>query len=100
MAQVVAIHNGVNEQAWRHVLAWESLHDCDCPGGPKLLRFQGRPKDYSPKARLLNLLVRRGRSGSCTATRGGAPAPRGGGGGAARPCAATRKGCGLLCILL
>lgn len=55
MPAVVAIHNAVNERAWAHVLAWEALHACEC-AEPKLTRFRGRPKDYSPKARLLNLL--------------------------------------------
>lgn len=57
MPAVVAIHNAVNERAWAHVLAWEAMRACECPE-PKLLRFKGRPTDYSPKARLLNLLVR------------------------------------------
>jgi cytochrome c heme-lyase len=57
MSTVVAIHNAVNERAWQHILAWERLHACDCPD-PKLLRFRGRPSEFSPKARLLNLLVR------------------------------------------
>lgn len=57
MSTVVAIHNAVNERAWAHVLMWEALHACDCPE-PKLLRFQGRPSEYSPKAKLLNLMVR------------------------------------------
>ncbi|OUS45369.1 Holocytochrome c synthase/heme-lyase [Ostreococcus tauri] len=39
MARVVAIHNAVNERAWAH-----------------LLKFRGRPRDFSPKARLLNFL--------------------------------------------
>jgi cytochrome c heme-lyase len=53
MGNVVRIHNVVNEQAWRHVLHWEQLHarDCNCP---KLKRFEGRPKDYSPRALMLN----------------------------------------------
>lgn len=51
---VVSIHNAVNERAWREVLAWEALHDRDVP--PRLVRFTGRPQDFSPKARLLNLL--------------------------------------------
>ncbi|KAI8476202.1 MAG: cytochrome c/c1 heme-lyase [Monoraphidium minutum] len=55
MPAVVAIHNAVNERAWAHVQSWEALHACDCPES-KLLRFRGRPADYSPKARLLNLL--------------------------------------------
>jgi cytochrome c heme-lyase len=77
---VVAIHNTVNERAWREVLAWEALHHrwngemacvwrcvmshslcsrvcarSSCPQ-PRLVRFVGRPQDFSPKARLLNLL--------------------------------------------
>ena len=51
---VVAIHNTVNERAWREVLAWEALHEGSAP--PRLVRFVGRPQDFSPKARLLNLL--------------------------------------------
>ncbi len=58
MQAVVGIHNTVNERAWREVLAWESLHaPAEC-GMPRLRRFVGRPRDYSPRARLLNLLVR------------------------------------------
>lgn len=53
MNNVVRIHNIVNEQAWRHVMHWEQLHTqhCNCP---KLKRFEGRPKDFSPRARMLN----------------------------------------------
>lgn len=57
MHTVVSIHNTVNEQVWQHILAWEMLHACDC-AQPKLKKFQGRPNEYSPKARLLNFLVR------------------------------------------
>ena len=55
MTNVIAIHNAVNERCWAEVLRWESLHvkECDCP---KLLKFRGRPRDYSPKARFLNFL--------------------------------------------
>lgn len=56
MNKVVAIHNTVNERAWQHILAWEALHACDCTT-PKLKRFQGKPNEFSPKARFLNLLV-------------------------------------------
>lgn len=56
MKSVVAIHNAVNERCWHEVSQWESRHAAECPCGPKLKRFQGKPKDYSPKARLLNLL--------------------------------------------
>lgn len=56
MRSVVAIHNSVNERAWREVVAWERLHCDTCPQGPRLKRFMGRPSDLSPKARLLNFL--------------------------------------------
>lgn len=55
MQSVVAIHNGVNERAWSEVLQWEKMHVTRC-GGPRLKKFAGRPQDYSPKARLLNIL--------------------------------------------
>lgn len=56
MPNVVKIHNAVNERVWREISHWESsLHpSCSCP---KLKTFQGRPRDFSPKARLLNFLV-------------------------------------------
>ncbi|RMZ55245.1 hypothetical protein APUTEX25_005523 [Auxenochlorella protothecoides] len=53
MTAVVAIHNAVNERAWREVRAWEAAAGCPAP---TLLRFRGRPADVSPKARLLNAL--------------------------------------------
>ncbi|GHP03292.1 hypothetical protein PPROV_000204700 [Pycnococcus provasolii] len=56
MKSVVAIHNAVNERCWHEVSWWEARHESTCPSGATLRRFQGRPKDYSPKARLLNLL--------------------------------------------
>ena len=55
MRSVLAIHNAVNEQTWKEVLKWEDLHRDEC-GQPRLVRFQGRPTDYSPKARLRSLL--------------------------------------------
>lgn len=57
MHTVVGIHNGVNERAWQEVMTWERLHACDCAAGPRLKRFQGKPNELSPKARLLNMLV-------------------------------------------
>jgi cytochrome c heme-lyase len=53
MRATVAIHNTVNEQAWREVMKWESLHACEeC----SLLTFKGRPKDLSVKAKMWNFL--------------------------------------------
>ena len=39
-------------QTWREVRRWESLRREECPPGPKLLRFRGRPDELSPLARL------------------------------------------------
>ncbi|KAK6098484.1 Cytochrome c1 heme lyase [Batrachochytrium dendrobatidis] len=55
MKVIVPIHNAVNERCWKQILEWESLHSSTC-SQPKLLKFQGRPKDYSPKARFRQLL--------------------------------------------
>ncbi|ORY48313.1 cytochrome c and c1 heme-lyase [Rhizoclosmatium globosum] len=55
MGVVVPIHNAVNEQCWRKILEWEGMHKTAC-GQPKLLKFIGKPRDYTPKARILNLL--------------------------------------------
>ncbi|KAI8366693.1 cytochrome c/c1 heme-lyase [Radiomyces spectabilis] len=54
MPVVVPIHNAVNEQAWQKILEWESMHQTEC-NQPKLLKFQGRPKDITPKARFRSL---------------------------------------------
>ncbi|KAJ3065536.1 hypothetical protein HDU98_011116 [Podochytrium sp. JEL0797] len=55
MHSVVPIHNVVNEEAWRKIMEWEGMHKTSC-AQPKLLKFIGRPRDYTPKARLLNLV--------------------------------------------
>ena len=55
MDVVVAIHNTVNERVWEHILQWEKLHEDVCCR-PTLSKFEGRPKDFSPRARLLNWL--------------------------------------------
>lgn len=49
---VLKIHNLVNEKGWTQIKEWESLSGNP---SPKLLKFQGRPKDISPKAFFLNL---------------------------------------------
>ncbi len=59
MHAVVNIHNSVNERAWREVMVWEQLHAGEC-AAPRLKKFQGKPSEFSPKARLLNALVRQG----------------------------------------
>jgi len=48
MVAVVQIHNAVNERSWEQVKRWEKeTHNCE---DPQLLKFEGRPKDMSPKA--------------------------------------------------
>jgi cytochrome c heme-lyase len=54
---VVSIHNTVNEQVWREILRWESMHaECARPQLRKFGRVFGRPEDLSPKARVLQWL--------------------------------------------
>lgn len=47
---MVEIHNFLNERAWDEVMRWEKR----LPGGDQaqLARFQGRPGEISPKARM------------------------------------------------
>eukprot|EP00298_Acanthocystis_sp_HF-20_P003525 c13871_g2_i1.p1 GENE.c13871_g2_i1~~c13871_g2_i1.p1 ORF type:complete len:238 (+),score=91.98 c13871_g2_i1:23-736(+) len=54
MHAVVAIHNTVNEKTWQHIQEWESLHSDECKS-VKLIKFLGRPKDFSPRARFYSL---------------------------------------------
>jgi len=59
MKAVVAIHNTVNERCWQHILEWESKRVAlpqEVPIEPQLIRFEGRPNDLSPKARMLGLI--------------------------------------------
>mmetsp|Transcript_8781 Transcript_8781/g.22297 ORF Transcript_8781/g.22297 Transcript_8781/m.22297 type:complete len:255 (-) Transcript_8781:43-807(-) len=56
MTTVVKIHNAVNERAWHMILQWEASLPGSCNEQPRLKRFTGRPQEYSPKARLLNIL--------------------------------------------
>ena len=46
---IVDIHNFINEECWNQVLYWENKFHCDCKD-ISLLKFQGRPKDLTPKA--------------------------------------------------
>jgi cytochrome c heme-lyase len=49
VANVVALHNNMNEKTWKQVCEWEKVIDSQTTT-PKLLKFQGRPHDLSPKA--------------------------------------------------
>jgi cytochrome c heme-lyase len=78
---MVAVHNFLNEGAWAEIVEWEQTFAGGLIGGwrkckanekvptfdsnvveaeelpkPRLLRFQGRPKDMTPKATILQLL--------------------------------------------
>ncbi|XP_016041210.1 holocytochrome c-type synthase isoform X3 [Erinaceus europaeus] len=52
MYNIIRIHNQNNEQAWKEILKWEALHAAECPCGPSLIRFGGRAREYSPRARI------------------------------------------------
>lgn len=52
MYNIIKIHNQNNEQAWKEILKWEALHAAECPCGPSLIRFGGKAKQYSPRARI------------------------------------------------
>lgn len=76
---MVDIHNFLNEEAWNEVLKWESKYkwyssppflyekkkkkstdsffsfDSECAEDPYLSKFQGRPQEPTPKARLFSL---------------------------------------------
>lgn len=57
MSEIIKIHNANNESAWVEVLKWErSLHAIDCPAGPKLKKFSGDAKNFSPRARIRHWL--------------------------------------------
>jgi cytochrome c heme-lyase len=56
MESIVALHNHMNEKTWAKILQWEEL-SCGSSDRSKLLRFQGRPHDLSPKARFKHYVL-------------------------------------------
>ncbi|KAG3291285.1 HCCS-like [Ictidomys tridecemlineatus] len=48
--------NQNNEQAWKEILKWEALYAAECPCGPSLIRFGGKEKQYSPRARICSCM--------------------------------------------
>ncbi|KAG6836645.1 hypothetical protein H0H93_005475 [Arthromyces matolae] len=56
MKTIVPIHNAVNERAWTEILKWEAGRGGEACGGVKLVNFQGKPSERSPKARLKMLI--------------------------------------------
>lgn len=55
MNDIIKIHNANNEQAWQEVLKWEALHAHECRD-PRLKSFGGKASDYSPRARMRQLM--------------------------------------------
>lgn len=66
---MVAIHNWINEGAWQEILAWEEKYSAGVLGRlgyrekhgewvPKLLRFEGRRNDPTPKSQMYGFLGR------------------------------------------
>lgn len=49
------IHNSVNERSWKEVQKWEQALGV-APDDVQLSRFEGRPKDLTPKAWILSTL--------------------------------------------
>ncbi|MBN3296658.1 CCHL lyase, partial [Amia calva] len=56
MTNIIRIHNQNNEQAWYEILKWEALHAKECPCGPALVRFGGKAKEFSPRARIRSMM--------------------------------------------
>ncbi|KAJ2233541.1 Cytochrome c1 heme lyase [Coemansia sp. RSA 485] len=54
MQTVVPIHNAVNEKCWSQIMEWEQMHRTQCQV-PMLLRFEGKAKEVTPKARVRSL---------------------------------------------
>lgn len=53
---MVAVHNFLNEEAWKQVVDWETREFGTPEGEISLMRFQGRPGDLSPRARWYGLM--------------------------------------------
>ena len=55
MENIIRMHNINNELAWLEILKWEALHANECMT-PRLASFGGKAKDYSPRARIRQML--------------------------------------------
>lgn len=53
---MVDVHNYLNEGVWQEVLEWERPYTSQSETTPRLLKFQGRPGNISPRARMLQML--------------------------------------------
>lgn len=48
---MLAIHNSLNEQVWQEIMSqWESKYNETCKEERRLVRFRGRPTEWSPMA--------------------------------------------------
>ena len=56
MANIVPIHNAVNERAWAEIKQWEAGRGSEKCGGPKLVSFAGDSKALTPRARWNQLI--------------------------------------------
>lgn len=55
VGSILAIHNVVNERSWSEIHRWESFRGNLTP---RLVRFMGKPKELSPKAKFLSFIGR------------------------------------------
>lgn len=55
---MVDVHNFLNEGAWNEILKWEQPYTEQSQIYPRLLKFQGRPNDMSPRAQMLQYLAK------------------------------------------
>lgn len=56
MDHIIRIHNANNEQAWQEILKWEAMRAEEGHPMPRLKRFGGKAKEYSPRARIRSWL--------------------------------------------
>ncbi|CAZ84310.1 unnamed protein product [Tuber melanosporum] len=55
---MVAVHNFLNEGAWGEIVVWERRFGGGREGFPRLVRFQGKSREMTPKARMFQVLGR------------------------------------------
>jgi cytochrome c heme-lyase len=55
VGSILAIHNVVNERSWSEIVMWEMFRGNK---NPTLVRFMGKPKEFSPKAQFLTFIGR------------------------------------------
>lgn len=53
---MVDVHNFLNEGAWAEICDWEKKYSDKTDVEPRLMKFQGRPNDLSPRAQMIQVL--------------------------------------------